>query len=66
MIAARISHSSLPSEALKALALPRNTVVMVEGRSSAFSSFWIALTASPRATPGAVSKEMLAAGNWPT
>ena len=31
-----------------------------------FSSFWIALTAAPSETPGAVSNEMLAAGNWAT
>ena len=33
---------------------------------AAACSAWMALTASPRDTPGAVLNEMVAAGSWPT
>src|SRR3569623_1411376 len=39
---------------------------MLAGTSIRFSAFWIAFTAAPRETPGAVSKETFAAGNWET
>jgi hypothetical protein len=54
------------NEALKALAAPRKAVVIVDGTPILASSFWMAATAAPRETPGAVSNEILAAGNWAT
>ncbi len=39
---------------------------MVTGTPISFSALRMELTASPRATPGAVSNDRFAAGNWET
>ncbi len=65
-IAARISQISLLRDDWKALAAPRKVVVSEAGTPICCSAFLISCTAPPRATPGAVSNEMLAAGNWLT
>ena len=65
MSAARISAGSAASESANACAVPWEAAWTVGGRSSLARVASMAVMASPRATPGAVLKESVTAGNCP-
>src|SRR5204862_7831038 len=65
MSAARMSSGSLASEAWKACAVPWKLARMLAGRPISRSAASMAVTASPRATPGARLKERVTAGELP-
>src|SRR5215469_2855936 len=65
MSAARISTGSLAREFRKAAAVPSNVAWMLAGMLSSALASLMALTASPRAAPGAKLKETVTAGNCP-
>ena len=48
-----------------AMSEDRRSSVKLIGSPTSFSACWIASTAAPSETPGAVLNEMLVAGNWP-
>ena len=63
--AARISSGAVFSDAWKACAVPWKVPRIAAGRRMPAALFWIAVTASPRDTPGARLKDKVTAGNWP-
>src|SRR5580765_3834938 len=65
MRAARMSRGWVASEAWKAWAVPWKLGRMEAGSPICRSAFLMAVTAWPRATPGARLKDSVTAGNWP-
>src|ERR1700674_503199 len=63
MMAARISHGWLRTDASKARAVPWRLPITEVGLPIRASRAWIASTASPNATPGARLKDKVTAGN---
>ncbi|MNT09507.1 hypothetical protein D3C72_1442930 [compost metagenome] len=64
--AARISHSVLDNELLKAAAAPCRRSSMLCGNATCACAACTASTASPSDAPGARLNDSVAAGNWPT
>src|SRR5450631_1055448 len=64
-MAARISQSSLLSDALNARAAPWKLIWTLSGSARACLADSIAFTASPSEAPGARLNEIVATGNWP-
>ena len=60
-----IRKTSLLSDDWKAAAVPWNAVIKLSGRPTLASSCWMAVTAVPSETPGAVLNDTVVAGNWP-
>ena len=65
MIAARISHGSFASDAMKACAVPWNDACTLNGMFISFCAASMAFVASPNAAPGARLNEIVTAGNCP-
>ena len=53
------------NESWNTCAVPWKPVVIVAGRRSSRSSFWMASTAWPSEKPGARLNEIVTAGCWP-